>query len=579
MKKILVILTLLLSGATLYAAPIGEQRARQIAEEFFMLNTTRSASNINLEWAGDVITEPISSGDKLNSALMYIYNQGENNGFVIIAGDDTMNPIIAYSFDSSFDKRNMADATEAILDAWCKEISQARKTEKPISGCSLAFTRAEELIYDTAIWNQTEPYNREAPVYDGYRCYTGCVATALSIICYYNRWPEKGVGTTPEYFYTDYYDVSRVVAANQLGRTYDYDNMLSDYNGYYNNSQGNAVAALMKDIGTAVQMHYHYSGSGAYDTDAIAGITKYFGYNKGAKLMFRNGYSNEEWNSMLRQNLKSCGPTYYSGLNSDGGGHAFVVDGYNGDYFHFNFGWGGSNNGYFLTPNITYYLDQVSIFNLTPDKSGDSQYKDNLLLCSATDVNGDIALRGLLSDATEYVCGEQNEYALGGFLNFGSRPFNGTIKLVHCTKEGTWKEELYTYNISNLSVLGFGYCETFEMLTINESIEEGDRLRIYYKSDDSNEWEWARRYDDEAVNEILLYATPAEVAETLSLHYDKSKGMIYLESPHALQIDINYGVNSGAVKSHSTVGIETSKGEHIFSISSGGDPYILKIKL
>lgn len=582
MKRIVILLALLLTALNISAAPIGEQRARQIAEEFFAINATRSTSSLELVWAGNNIAEATTRGSELDSSLLYIYNRGEDDGYVIIAGDNTVTPIIAFSFDNTFDFNNMADATKAIIDGWCRQIYDARESNNPIISTPLVLTRAEELLYETAIWNQTDPYNRETPIYDGYRCYTGCVATALSIICHYNRWPEKGVGTTPAYSYTDYGDVYRTVSANTLGRTYNYSNMLADYNNGFTTTQANAVAALMKDIGTAVKMMYHYTGSGAMDTDALIGITTYFGYNKSAKLEFCTSYSDTEWHSILRQNLRSCGPTYYSGVDANGGGHAFVVDGFKGDYFHFNFGWGGANNGYYLTPNITYYKQQMSIFNLIPDKDYSTKYIDNLMLCSATDINGNIALRGILTDATKYVMGEENEYAVGGFFNFGPRPFNGTVKLVHCTADGTWKEELLTFDITDLDIHGFTYYEEFIHIALNKSIEDGDRLRIYYKSFDSDEWQWALRFDEDAVNEIIICATPEEVAANLSLWYDKAKNEIYLLSPYAFQIDIDNGAGSGEFAGYSRASIPSSlldKGEHILRVSNSGRAYELTLKL
>lgn len=142
MKKILSIISLLLVSTTLWAEPIGEQRAREIAVEFFSQHTTRATlSNIVLEWAGDTIGESSASGNALNTSLMYIYNRGNDDGYVIIAGDTNVDPIIAYSLDSTIDTNNMAEATAAILDAWCRQIESARKSAKPISGTRLMLAR------------------------------------------------------------------------------------------------------------------------------------------------------------------------------------------------------------------------------------------------------------------------------------------------------------------------------------------------------------------------------------------------------------------------------------------------------
>ena len=351
MKKIFLLLISICATSTLSAGPIGEARARQIAEEFFAEHSiTRSSEPIELEWAGNTINEPINVGDKLNTSLMYIYTRGENSGFVVVAGDSNVTPIIAYSLDSTINTNDMADATREILDAWCKQIDAARKEQIPAT-THVTTRSGDELLYETALWNQGEPYNWEAPVYDGYRSVTGCAATAAAIICNYNRWPDYGVGTTPEYSYYDRNDVLRTVPSNTLGRAYDYDNMLLDYNNGYSEEQGNAVAALMKDMGTAIYMSYHYTESGASAFNNVHAFSNYFKYSKEAQLLCKDNYGNATWNEMMRENLRKCGPTYYSG-GSNNGGHAFVIDGYSGDYFHINYGWGGSANAWYLLPII-----------------------------------------------------------------------------------------------------------------------------------------------------------------------------------------------------------------------------------
>ena len=587
MKKIQILLVLLLSSVSLWAGPIGEQRARQIAEEFFAQNATRStADELTLEWAGDVISETPAMGSELNTSLMYIYNRGQNGGFVVIAGDSNIAPIIAYSFDTTLDISNMAEATRAILDAWCREVAHARQAAKPVSGGSYDMTtRANgELRYDTALWNQGEPYNWESPIYDGYRSVTGCVATAMSIICHYNKWPERGVGTTPEYSYEDANGVSRSVAANTLGRTYNYSNMLMDYNSGYTTTQGNAVAALMKDMGTSVKMMYHYSASGAYDVNVIKAFTTYFGYSKSSTFAYRSSYPIDEWNELLRDNLDVYGPTYYSG-SSNSGGHAFVVDGYNGDYFHFNFGWGGVANGYFRCPEIEYYANQMALLCLTPDRDGTSTYNDNLMLYAL--YNGDEQVfYGIRSFATSYSVGQSFNCYLGGFANFGPAQFDGDIKLVLCDKDGTWKEELYTQSFSIASDY-FDYCPEAINVTITKPLEVGDRLRIYYKGTYSDDWKWMRSSDLSIVDqELLVMASREDIAKGLDFTYYKEEKYMTIYSDNAAHVDLYDGdtgnyIGDVDLAARKGVGYDNTAGLKtlVWKVSLGSEPYILTIKL
>lgn len=581
MKKIFLLLALLCTSLTLSADPIGEARARQIAEEFFSQYSTRSAGGaISLTWAGNTITEPISTGSQLDNALMYIYKRGENNGFIVVAGDSNVSPIIAYSLDSTIDTNNMAEATRDILDAWCKQINAARKEEIAISNTRSATRSGDELLYETALWNQGEPYNREAPIYDGYSSATGCVATAMSIICYHNRWPEYSVGTTPEYSYYDPYEEIRTVPANTLGRTYDYDNMLLDYNNGYTEEQGNAVAALMKDMGTSVEMMYHYTGSGAYDVKVIRAFTTYHRYSKEAALLCKDNYDIAIWNEMMRENLRKCGPTYYSG-GSNNSGHAFVIDGYSyNDYFHINYGWGGAGNAWYLLPNIDYYARQAAIFDLVPDREGTTAYRDNIMLTEYyTDT---FYWRGLFSTATEYIVGQPFYMYLGVLNNVGARTFNGHISLVHCNKNGEWKEQLYTWSVEEFNIDAMWGLTTDEAVIINSPVDEGDTIQAFFRSYDSDEWIRIRSWGGYAIEEILLCATPKQVAKTLSYHYDKLQQVIYLESPNALQTELHRP--NGSVESLEMVGhsylyyIIDSKGEYTLKVRSGGEPYLLKLK-
>ena len=140
-----------------------------------------------------------------DESLLYVYNRTDEAGFVVVAGDDGVEKqIVAFSHDNKLQIKNLSDGARYLLEGWCKQISAAR------SGAYVATRAADasdvgkvEVLYETALWNQGTPFNNEAPVIGGYRSVTGCVATAMSIICYHNKWPEKGVGTTPSYKYLD----------------------------------------------------------------------------------------------------------------------------------------------------------------------------------------------------------------------------------------------------------------------------------------------------------------------------------------------------------------------------------------
>ena len=582
MKKALII-PLLFVAFTLSAAPIGERKAREIATTFFANSSTRATSPVlSLEWAGENISgmniAPLSASNS-DEAVLYIYNREDAKGFVVVAGDDNVEKqIVAFSHDNTMRVNNLSDGAKYILSAWCKQIASARVGAKIATRADASDVGTVQKLYSTALWNQGAPFNNEAPIIDGMRAVTGCVATAMSIICYHNKYPEYGVGTTPAYSYTTY-GASYQVPSNSLGRRYDYSKMRSDnYESGYSFMEAAAVAALMKDMGTAVQMMYHYNASGAYDMNVPVALSTYFGYTKAAQLTYADSYSEREWAKLLKENVATYGPTYFSGQSGEGG-HAFVIDGYtNENYFHINYGWGGVDNGYFLIPRVEYAYDQVALFGLEPDKSGTSTYKDNLLLMRYNDQEG------LVSGTEKYETGKSFNMKAGAIWNAGNVTFSGKVQIALCDKDGAIKETLYTASLNNLGVYYLTWIET--SVAIWSQIAAGDRIRLMYKGQYSDGWQWARRYEQSVTDEIIVSATEEDIARSLGFKYDKQNKRIILTSTYQLTYKVLDSFNrtkaSGTISPSGEATISVSGwsvGEYRISVSKDSSVYNLTIVL
>lgn len=591
MKKIILSLLALLTIVGLSAAPINEQQARKIATDFFAQGGRATSTTLTLAWAGDDLNaiggrSATASGN--NFSLLYIYNRG-TNGFAIVAGDDSIeHPVIAYSQERAFDINKIAPATRELLTAWSKQIAAAAGSPR---AASRAIDYGTVLChYNTALWDQSEPYNREAPTIGGQRCLTGCVATAMAIIAYYHQWPEKGVGTTPEYTVDDL-----VVPANELGRTYDYANMLSNYSNGYTDTQANAVAALMKDMGTSVQMGYGVSESWAYFAPVIPAMVDNFGYSKRAIMKTEYGKSYQDWVDALQQNLVNCGPTFMGAQNHDyTGGHAFVLEGCTtAGYFYVNYGWSGYGNGCYLLPDFDYYRDQTVAFDMVPDRTGTSTYQDYLEL-GALSNGSQYIYRGLRSLATEHKPNEEFGLYIGGIYNSGRIPFTGDIMVALCDKSGAIKEEMFTQPIAQFNMGSsttelqpndFAY--TGQYVKFTSALAAGDRLRIFYKGANSNgQWIWAQSADTETVSELLLTATPEEVANQLRFTYGKAEQIIQCYLPYACTYKVTDALGNtkaeGTAPSYTYINIDTGTleaGEYTFSIASGGEPYLFTVVL
>ncbi len=208
--------------------------------------------------------------------------------------------------------------------------------------------KVEPLLKD--VWDQYAPNNNFCPIDSlGERCIVGCVATAMSEVMRYWQWPVSGRGS---HTYTDSIGCKQTLTANFSEHTYDWGNMLDRYEeGKYSQAQADAVALLSSDCGISVNMRYGAESSGANSIHQPIALTEYFGYDKGIQFLFRDFYTLEEITLLLKKELAAGRPVLISGYNK-GGGHAFVIDGYDeNDWFHTCWGNpGGDDNTYTYLP-------------------------------------------------------------------------------------------------------------------------------------------------------------------------------------------------------------------------------------
>lgn len=596
MKRALLVISLSLFTLSLMAAPIGEKRAREIATNFFASSTaTRSAATLALDlaWAGydmeqnlqGATTRTSQQTEEQDDALLYIYNRTDAKGFVIVAGDDSVErSIIAFSHENSFDIENMAEGARAMLQAWCDDIAEVRKSNNK------ATTRAEVVLgggnvvreYATAKWGQSTPFNNECPLINGQRAKTGCVATAAAIICHYLKWPEKGEDETGQYSYTRA-GIRVTVPNNVLGRTYDYDNMLMTYkNVSYTNEQAAAVSALMWDIGAATHLGYGVESTGGNVTNLAKALIKYFSFSKELQFLPGWSYTDSEWYSMLKENLDKYGPTYYCGRNSNDGGHIFLLDGYTDtNYFRINYGWNGSSNGYYYLPTIGYRFKQQAIFKMIPDKDGTSKYRYCLMLESSTINN--VEYQGLNSYATKYEIDTPFKVAVKVF-NRSLTDFEGHFCIAHCDNSGKIKEVLHTFDLTTESlVTSAAYTQS---VILKSSIEEGDCLICFYKGINESDWSRMRHYTENAIDYVPICVAANDVAKNTTIEYDKSTRVLTFSSPYATQCSVTDSTGNVVVSSEAMAdGTGTLKlnalmaGEYNLSFASSGKPYTIKFKL
>lgn len=284
--------------------------------------------------------------DSLASPMAYVFANGAESGYMVVSADDVATGLLGYADHGTFSASDMPDNLRWWLDGYAREISYAASHAGAgmTSGRAAAKPEHEPIapLLSTK-WDQSTPYNNMCPVYDGKRCMVGCVATAMAQIMNYHKWPERGHGVFS--YTTETYGIE--IECDLSDITFDWDNMLDTYTADSPAEACDAVAALMYAAGVSEHMNYGPNASGASESVA-ATLRDCFDYDVATTLRSREMYTIDEWDEIIYNSLATSGPVYYTGANS-GAAHAFVCDGYSSDgYYHFNWGWSGMSDGYFL---------------------------------------------------------------------------------------------------------------------------------------------------------------------------------------------------------------------------------------
>lgn len=414
MRKFTLLTIFLTVGLCSQAKDITQSQAMQIARNFLgsqngkTAKVGQAAAKLQLAYTGN-------AADGKN--CLYVFNNTAGSGFVVVAADDQTDAILGYSDSGEFSAEQMPDNMRAWLAAYTDQISYIKHHGlKKAKAQNATYDKVVEPLLGNIQWNQDSPYNDQCPVYDmNSRCATGCVATAMAQVMYYNRWPEQGIGShtyAPSILY------GKTLTADFGNTRYNWQAMLPQYNEESSEESRAAVAELMLHCGVAVDMVYS-SSSGAGSLPIPQALVNYFGYDRGVAYRTRQNYSSEEWQRIIIDELDHKRPMIALGVASSGG-HCFVFDGYDKNgLVHVNWGWGGMSNGYFRTSALNpasqgiggadggFNYNQYLVTGIQPPQS--NTYDDVEIVTSeglvpsrtsvAADDKFDVALHGTLYNA------------------------------------------------------------------------------------------------------------------------------------------------------------------------------------
>lgn len=413
------------------------------------------------------------------SDAYYVFNN-DAGGFVIIAGDDAVTPVLGYTSTGSFDAENLPDGLKDLLKSYERQIAALGDNYVANQTATRAAFTGEKLL-KTAEWNQMAPFNKYTP--NNY--VTGCVATAGAIVMKHHGYPAKGTGSH------SYTWNGKTLTAN-FEHTYDWASMPAIYDGT-NDAAFDGVARLMADLGVAVEMQYNKDGSGAYIGNLVTALQKYYGYSKLSHLMAIEDVGAEAWNGRLREEIDANRPVLYAASDPARGGHAFVIDGYKDESFSVNWGWGGYCDGFYqigaLNPESNgkpegdkYNVGQSAVFGMEPS--------DGTEKISGMGFMTNVGRFHILNmNITDVKKGQKVGIFCAPIGNTGDQPFTGEVDVALMNAKGEMRKIVTSIPLT-VDDLDPGYYYSSPSFNFVSTVdaEPGDYLAIVAKEKGSSEY-------------------------------------------------------------------------------------------
>lgn len=466
--QFLLVLLLALGYSPLQAKRITQWQAQQQAYSFWGKQMPQKAK-----------AKSRAATTASRSDAYYVFNN-DAGGFVIIAGDDAVTPVLGYTSTGSFDAENLPDGLKDLLKSYERQIAALGDNYVANQTATRTAFTGEKLL-NTAKWNQSNPFNKYTP--NNY--VTGCVATAGAIVMKHHGYPAKGTGSH------SYTWNGNTLTAN-FEHDYDWASMPAKYDGT-NDAAFDGVARLMADLGVAVEMQYAKNGSGAYIGNMISALQKYFGYSKLTYLASIDDMEAEAWNAKLRGEIDANRPILYSASDASAGGHSFIIDGYKDESFSVNWGWGGYCNGFYqigaLNPESAgkptddkYNLGQTAVIGLQPSDGTEKVSTMGFLKFAGQ-------LQALNMNVTDVKKGQRGAIFSVPLGNTGDHSFTGEVVVALMNAKGEMRE-IVTSKPFKLTDFAPGYYNSSLSFSIESKVdaEPGDYLAIMAKEDGSEEY-------------------------------------------------------------------------------------------
>ncbi len=466
----------LISGTALnsYAGNISADEARALAAEFMSSKNGKAPEAIRLN--------QVTPSSSMSTPLYYVFNSDDNTGFVIISAEASATPVLGYSMEGAYPAAaSVPEPMQWVMSGIERELKAAPAEQASHTGAELrrsarhAGQKAAKKELATPAWSQEAPFNTMIPG----QPLVGCVGTAMATVMKYHNFPESGSGS---------------FGGVDFNVNYDWDAMRSDnYRSGYSQAEGEAVATLMYHASKSIDTQYAMSGSSAYEVRVPGALSTYFGYDPGVSYKKRADVATQqEWDAIVKAEIDANRPVIYCGQDVTAG-HAFVCDGYEGDYLHFNWGWGGSANGYFLStalnPTVSrqhnYNNLNTIIYNIKPGTGAISTWSPIHITADGNQV-------GMGSDLTDLSAGKAFTVRVGNLKNLSYDDFSGKIAVALYGSNGAMKTLLSTpasFNMQSMGYLFNGYMDLRDCkLPAGATVADDDVIRLATQASGSDAW-------------------------------------------------------------------------------------------
>lgn len=450
------------------SATLSIDDAKSVAADFF-----KSASVSRLA-STDAFTlaHTVTSDDGSSNLVCYVFNARDGRGFAIVSAADGAMSVVGYSDSSIWTAA--PEAADYVLATPVPAKTPGSKRAASRSVSTLSDAPASKLL-TTPSWSQEAPFNNNVPN----RRLTGCVGVALAEILKYHSYP-----------------LSRPAALVKDGEpaAYSWDAMRTDnHRSGYTADEAAAVATLVADAAVAIGTDFGMSSSSAFEVKVPYALSSLFGYDAGVSYKKRSELSKEAWEALIVNEINEGRPVLYSGQDVSSG-HAFVCDGYEmrgGSYFfHINWGWGGSANGYFasdaLNPVVSKahsYNDLTTIvYNIRPAAAGAGEF-------SPIHITSDERQPGLTLDVTDITSAPSFTLRAGALKNIADANFSGSLAVALFDADGKQKcllNDGRSFSLQGLQITR--YVDFSCKLPAGASVAQDDKVGLVAKAAGSSAW-------------------------------------------------------------------------------------------